>query len=370
MIDVNLLQKINLAYRYPHTAKDILLDPYLYKNKPTPFPRLINCFITEICNFRCQMCHVDQSRMARLKYLDFEYMKKIIDEAAPFHPSFQIAGGEPLLYPDIVKTLWYLSKRQIPTGMVSNGFYLESFAKDLINSELDFLAISLDGPNKETQKKRGLVDSFDQIIAGIKKFIELRGNKPFPNLRLATVITRDNLENFDQILSIAEQLRVNQWSLSHHFYFNDKIKKAQESFAKREKMGPDVWGEYIGGRREFFDKDERNRLKDKFKRILEKKHNDTSQVRISLDETSDIDKYYTSMFPSQKSVCTSPYRQIFIRGDGDMEMCQGYIIGNAKKDRIYDSWHNAKATHFRQAYKRCGTMPACFRCCSLDIKFD
>jgi len=365
MIDVNLAQKITLLLKYPHTTLNTLIDPYIYKAKPSPFPRIINCFITEKCNFRCAFCHVDQSRQEKLTDLPIESIKKIIKSAAPYHPSFQLSGGEPLIHPDIIEIIKYIKKYNLVVGLVTNGFFLKDKAQELIDAKLDFLAVSLDGPDKKTQKKRGRVDSFNRILAGIEKFISLRGNKLFPNLRLATVITHDNLDNFDQILPLAEKLGVNQWSISHHFFYTNAIKKARDNFVKKYKMGRDIWGADIGNKKEFFSKKQRVLLKKKMKKLLKIK----TSVRITYNDL-DIDKYYTSIFPSQKSVCTSPYQQIFIRGDGDAEICQGYIIGNIKKQSLKNLWHNFKATHFRKIFSKCGLMPACFRCCALNIKFD
>lgn len=370
MIDVNLSQKAKLALKHPQTALQTLSDPLIFKNKATPFPRLINCFITEKCNFACEMCHVDTSRKARLTQINFPVLKRIIDESASYQPSFQIAGGEPLLYPDIIKILRYLTRKNIPTGMVTNGLLLEEFAQDIVDSGLEFLAISLDGPDRETQKKRGRVDSFDKVVAGIKKIVRIRGKRLFPNIRIATVITHNNLHNFDQILKLAEKLGVDQWSVSQYFYFPDSVYQSQQKFAQKNQMGGEMWGKNIGGEKDFFNTKERLLLKKKIGAISRIKKNKQSPVRITVDDNLDIEKYYTSCQPSKKSFCDSPYRQIFVRGNGDLEICQGYIIGNINKDSIHNSWNGSKARHFRNVFARCPLMPACFRCCSLDIKFS
>lgn len=40
--------------------------------------------------------------------------------------------------------------------------------------------------------------------------------------------------------------------------------------------------------------------------------------------------YYSGTFPSKHSKCRSPFHGLTIRQNGDIEVCQGFIIGNIK----------------------------------------
>lgn len=371
MIDLDLKQKIILGLKYPITATNFLTDKIFYRGRETPFPRLINCFITERCNFNCPMCHVKESRIKKMADLSFADLKSVFREAAKFFPSFQLTGGEPLLHPELISIIRFLTKNHMVKGIVTNGLLLGDLAEELVNSGLDFLAISLDGPDEKTQFKRGYVkNSFEKIERGIKKIIKVRGGRLFPNIRVATVVSEFNLENFDKILSIAEEWEADQWSVSHFFYYPKQVRIRQKAFAKKYDMGEDIWGEQLEKGEEWFDQKQREKVKNKFLQILDYRNSGKSKVRISFQPEVDIDKYYSGAFPSKNSVCSSPYNQIFIRGNGDVEMCQGYNLGNIKKDKIKDIWLGKKAQHFREVFSQVGVMQACFRCCALEIKFD
>lgn len=370
MININIKRQIDLARRYPQTTVNYLLDKIYYQKHPAPFPRVINCFITERCNFNCPMCHVKESRMKKMSNLSFADLKPVFIESVKFSSSFQLTGGEPLLHPELTKMIRFLTDNGMVKGLVTNGLLLEEKAKDLVESGLDFLAISLDGPDENTQFKRGYVkNSFEKIIKGIEKIIKVRGKRLFPNIRVATVVSKINLNNFDEVLKTAEELGADQWSLSHYFYFPEKVKKMQETFAVQYQMGQEVWGENIGSRKALFSSKQREIIKDKYKKIADYQKSEENKTRISFQPNVDIEKYYSGVFPSGESVCTSPYSQIFIRGNGDVEMCQGYLLGNIRSANIKDIWHNQKANHFRKIFVKSKVMPACFRCCSLDIKF-
>lgn len=368
MIKTTINKKINLAIKYPKVAINTIFDPIFLKNRPPKYPRIINCFITEDCNFRCPMCHVANSRQQQhLQMLSLETIKKIADEVSSSGASFQLSGGEPLLHPQIIPIIKYLHQKHIPTGLVTNGLLLEKYAPQLVNSGLDFLAVSLDGPDETTQFQRGQVPgSFNQIIRGLKKFCQLRGNQIFPNIRIATVINQTNLHNFDQIYSVMQNIPIDHWSISHFFYYYQEIKSNQNKFFKNHHTGNDVWGQYTGHQKEYFTPKQRQLLKQKLDQI---KHLKNSKFIISFNHI-DIDKYYSGQKPSQNSFCDSPFRQIFLRGNGDVEICHGFIAGNIHRQSLKKIWHRQSVNKFRKILIKNKTIPACFRCCALDIKFD
>lgn len=371
MININLKQQVVLGLKYPRTTINYLKDKLWHHRKVAPFPRLLNCFITERCNFKCPMCHVAESRHQKMAELAFADFKKVIDESKEFAPSFQLSGGEPLLHSEIIRIIEYISENKMVKGLVTNGLLLEEKAEALVEAGLDFLAISLDGPDEKTQYRRGYVKgSFAKIIQGVKKVVKVRGRKLFPNIRIATVVSPINLDNFDQVLKVAEAIGADQWSLSHYFYCFDQVVKLQKDFAKKYWMGEDVWGDNLGRKKELFNRAERKKIEQKYLKIRRLVVAGKVKVRVNFQENVNIEKYYSGAFPSASSSCRSPYHQLFIRGNGEAEICQGYILGNVKKDKIKDLWHGQKVIHFRRVFEKTGVMPACFRCCALEIKFD
>ncbi len=368
MINISLFKKIELAIKYPKVAINTLTDSFFFNKKATNFPRLINCFITEQCNFKCPMCHVGNSRQKYTNILTFSDIKKIAQEGYKKGISFQLSGGEPLLHPEIFKIIKYLHSKKIPTGLVTNGLLLEKYASNIVNSGLDFLAVSLDGPDEQTQYLRGYVKgSFNKIIKGIKKVIKLKGTNHFPNIRIATVINKSNYLNFNKIYFLAKKIKVDQWSISHFFYYYNDIKSNQNKFYKKYKTGNDIWGQDLGFQKNYFNQQEINTIKDKIKKITSIKN---KKLIISINDKVDLEKYYTGVFPSKKSKCVSPFRQIFLRGNGDVEICHGFIAGNIHQQSLMGIWHSNKVNNFRKIFLKSKIIPACFRCCALDIKFD
>ncbi|MBW4636564.1 MAG: GTP 3',8-cyclase MoaA [Iphinoe sp. HA4291-MV1] len=114
------------------------------------------------CNFRCRYCmpeKADLEYILRQQLLTFEELLTLIQEV--FIPvgftKFRLTGGEPLLYPDVVKLVQVIASfpQTQDLAMTTNGFLLAGMAQDLYDAGLRRINISLDSLNPEI---------FDQII--------------------------------------------------------------------------------------------------------------------------------------------------------------------------------------------------------------
>ncbi len=367
MTKIGLNKKISLSVRSPKTAINVLGDK-AFGIKKNKFPRVIDLFVTEACNFACPMCHVKESREKKNKIggLNFVHIKKIIEESKKHSPTFQIIGGEPTLYKYILETIQLINDNRMISGLTTNGLLLEKYALGFVDSGLNFLAISLDGWDEESQKKRGNVPgSFDKIIKGIEKVIKLRDKNNFPNIRVATVITKNNYKDLEKIGQVLKDLNIDTWSISNYYFAPNKILSEVDGFYKKTNIGADIWADKVG-EGNYFTSEDVETLKKQLGII---KKLDT-RFKIDYDWSIDLDKYYSLSIPSSDSVCIVPYNEIFIRGNGDLELCQAYKLGNIAIDKIEDVWQGDKIKYFRKVFEENKMMPACFRCCALNAKFD
>ena len=60
---------------------------------------------------------------------------------------------------------------------------------------------------------------------------------------------------------------------------------------------------------------------------------------------------------------------IIIKSNGDLQLCQGYSLGNINNTTIQEAWNSTKIEYFRKISSEHQIMPTCFRCCELKIKF-
>lgn len=88
---------------------------------------------------------------------------------------------------------------------------------------------------------------------------------------------------------------------------------------------------------------------------------------LNIPYTNNQEEFYKGTFPLvASSWCYNPWHTVTIRGSGDFEVCQVYVIGNIKENKLMDLWNNEKFRHF---IKTEHITPACYRCCNLNSYF-
>ncbi|EAL1191357.1 GTP 3',8-cyclase MoaA [Campylobacter jejuni] len=169
------------------------------------FGRKINYLrisVTQRCNFRCLYCmpKIPFDYQPKENLLSFEelflFVKAAIDEGIE---KIRITGGEPLLRKDLSIFIKMISdyKSDIDLAITTNGFLLKDFAKDLKNTGLKRLNISLDTLDHKKAKTLAQKDVLDSVLSGIDEALNLD-----LKVKLNTVALK-NL-NDDELISLLE----------------------------------------------------------------------------------------------------------------------------------------------------------------------
>ena len=377
---ISLLRNILLIKRYPRTSLELfkarLKDKFFLHKKTSSPPNLIVWYVSEACNLRCPICNVWESRnkfleSAKETPFTLEDIKKIVKQVESFKPMFYLIGGEPTLNRDLIKIVSYIHKKRMITSLTTNGWLLPSFAKPLFESGLDFISVSLDGPTAESHdKNRGVPGSFKRLVKGIRILTELknRNRSIFPNIKINTVIIPENVDQLENIIVLAKNLGVDEMSFQNLSFYGEKIKKANDAYATLKKTGRIMMGMKILGKTPF-NETEIKKIVNFLKSLpeLSKKY---GLSLINTPYVSNFEAYYKGAFPSfVESWCYDPWHTATIRGSGDLEVCQGYVVGNIKENKLLDLWNNEKYQYFRKIIKKEHLTPACYRCCNLNTCF-
>lgn len=337
--------------------------------KGNKFPRCITLYVTERCNFNCPMCHVKDSRAKKGKDLDFELFEKLIRQAKRYTPCIQFLGGEPTMYGHITEAIALTRNNNMLTTMTTNGLLLEKYGVALVDSGLNFLSVSLDGWDEESQKKRGNVaGSFDKIINGIKSIIDYKGKRPFPILKIGTIITKNNYNHIEDIAELVKSLGITRWTIYHYSFCTTEAADINKKFYDKTGIGEFILGDNIGDT-PYFMPDEVNTLEYSLSNVLANYQKYIS-IEYGYDNDLDLKTYYSFKQPGRSSVCTHPYTDLDVRGNGDLTICMGgYKIGNLSDDTVFDAWNGQRMVEFRGHFESLRVLPMCFRCCALKIKF-
>ncbi len=174
-------------------------------------PRYCCWVLNYRCMLRCRMCYIWNVKDDKSLETSMEQKKRFVKSLRDIvDPGFELhlTGGEPLMTEGILDLVDFIADEGHKTNMVTNGFLIdESMAKDIMDSRLGNITISLDGINPETHDYiRGVKGSYERIMKAIEYLDRFRKNGG-PKICILTVIMERNL---DEILQLVEWVQQNK----------------------------------------------------------------------------------------------------------------------------------------------------------------
>jgi len=170
---------------------------------------------TNTCNLKCPLCPTGCGQIKREKgFLTFQNFKKVIDDSGDYIFHLRLWNwGEPLLNKDIFKMISYAKSKKIFVNLSTNSNFIDDkTSRELINSGLDELIISLDGASEETYNLYRKGGNFQKIINSIQLLIQERKklNKKTPFVKLQFIIMKHNEHEIKEIQKLSRVLGVDE----------------------------------------------------------------------------------------------------------------------------------------------------------------
>lgn len=163
-----------------------------------PVPLAVNLVLTYRCNLRCRYCAVWREPVAEM---ETQTVCRLVDEMAVAGTErLGLGGGEPMLRTDIGAIVAHAKSRGLTVNLVSNGLQIPARLDELAG--LDFLAISLDGPQQVHDHARGK-GSFATAVEAIRA-----ARDAGIEVWTTTVLTRLNIGRIAETLDLASSLGV------------------------------------------------------------------------------------------------------------------------------------------------------------------
>lgn len=303
------------------------------------FPPVITFQPSAYCNTNCQLCPVGLRIKGPEKgFLEFTKFQKIINEAKDYLIQIAFADwGEPFLNPEIFDMIKYAEEKKILTHASTNlhFFKTEKEFKELLNSGLSFLTISLHGVSQETYEAYQPGKIFTETADKIKTLVNLKKKmrKSKPNIDLAFSITKKNQHEIENMQRFAETLGVDKdiytASLNLRFYLHDSSKTIEivKEWAQDKKI--DLCDTSALGK---------ERINELYEAILNEKEpsfNNLDGLRLSA-----------------RHFCLDPWKTLTVNWDGTVSLCcvdySKYSMGNAMKESIIKIWNNRKYRDLRK----------------------
>lgn len=117
---------------------------FIYNIGAMNVPIFIHFVLTDNCPLKCKQCYVSKSHC---KDMNWEVFEERLGQAKDLGiPRIMLTGGEPLLYPYIVRAVKCINDLQMECIMATSGYGLtEKIAYDLAKAGLTKVYISLNG---------------------------------------------------------------------------------------------------------------------------------------------------------------------------------------------------------------------------------
>lgn len=179
--------------------------------------------LTNRCDLKCRMCTLWKN--PQKSTLPFGVFKRAIDDLQLMGCAYtSLSGGEPLVIKDVLDYLSYAARKIPFVNMTTNGQLLDSrFARELAQTKIDMVSISVDGLKKTHDEIRGISGSFDRAMDAIEN---LKSHAPDIGITVNTVISPWNLDELLGLVDLVERLGVlHKFQPIYHFpiFENQKI---------------------------------------------------------------------------------------------------------------------------------------------------
>ncbi|MEW6009200.1 MAG: radical SAM protein [Candidatus Omnitrophota bacterium] len=378
-----LKRKIYKAFREPVYALsvlrkrlDSLLSYYFWEGKSS-WPETVSLFLTYNCNLGCSMCgywgkcgSLKGKPKEELKHiLTIGELQRLIDELTSFKPNITLFGGEPFLYPDWPRLIKYIKAKKLRVNVVSNATLLAGREKEVVDSGLDEIIFSLEGPSQIHDRITNVKGSFEKSFNALEKIVQLKkeNNIELPKINVAVTISEDNLCHLYETFKVAQKLFPDTITF-HHLSFIDKdtVEDTNELLEREFGMLSSDWKGFL---RVDLPKIDPGALISEINKI---RSDINGHKAFFYPDFSDreIEMYYKNFkFESKeyKNRCLSPWMTVYIFPDGRVGPCEEFNIyfGNIKTENFKDIWNNASFRKFRTLLKKKKMFPVCSRCTEL-----
>jgi len=185
----------------------MLIDPFQRKIS------YVRVSVTDRCDFRCTYCmSEDMEFLPKKDVLSLEELDRLCNTFIDLGvKKLRITGGEPLVRKNIMQLFSNLGKK-LDHGLeeltlTTNGSQLDRYAKDLFDTGVRRINVSLDSLEKNKFKKITRIGDLDKVIKGI-----MTAKKAGLKIKINTVALKKINDN--EILNLVNWCGENKFSLT------------------------------------------------------------------------------------------------------------------------------------------------------------
>jgi len=187
-----------------------------------PITHLTKIYIepTVACNLDCITCFRNawEQPIGRMSEETFGKIIEGLKTLEPI-PSVYFGGiGEPLFHPKTIDWIVEVKALGVKVELITNGTILtERKSRELIDTGLDVLWVSIDGATPETYADVRIGAELPNILKNLENLSRMRrgGHFPKPEIGIAFVAMKRNIADLPQVIKIGKRMGARYFSVSN-----------------------------------------------------------------------------------------------------------------------------------------------------------
>ncbi len=187
-----------------------------------PVTQLTKVYIepTDQCNIACRTCirnGWDES-LGRMTEETFDSILEGMQQLSPMPTVFFGGLGEPLFHQQTVAWIARAKAIGAQVELITNGTMLtEKRSRQLIESGLDVIWVSIDGATPESYADVRLGAQLPKVVENLSRFRKMRpgGHYPRPEIGIAFVAMARNIDDLPEVLRLGRSLGAKYFSVSN-----------------------------------------------------------------------------------------------------------------------------------------------------------
>jgi MoaA/NifB/PqqE/SkfB family radical SAM enzyme len=309
---------------------------------------------TNRCNLLCTTCPRTFETLEPPADMSWELFTSIVDQFPTIARVVLHGVGEPMMVRDLPRMIRYLKDRGTYVLFNTNGTLLTARkGRELIDSGLDELRVSLDAAEPNAFKLVRGRDMFNRIVRNIRAFRAMQRELGAATPRVSLWLTglRETVNELNDFVRLAHEIDIPEVYLQRLVYFPDGQGLARPESALFEKEG-----------------DEEARLVHDAEMLAE-------SLGIKFNASGAVEPG-TSLKQQDKSqpwsLCRRPWTLMYFTAHGRALPCciapfsmRGYdsfTLGDATQQSLRDIWNGERYQHFREALLSDKPPQACASC--------
>lgn len=170
---------------------------------------------TTACNLGCPECPSGLKQFTRpTGKLNMELHEKMLNEVSGsvFYINYYFQG-EPFLHPRFLDLIRAAKRKKIYTATSTNAHFItEQKAKEIVESGLDRLIISIDGMTQKTYENYRVNGKLEKVIEGTKHILKAKehASSSTPHLIFQFLAVKPNEHEIPEIFELGKELKIDE----------------------------------------------------------------------------------------------------------------------------------------------------------------